>query len=70
MFPQALVGDKTIAFWLMDKDMYDFMSVLSPMIPSIDRGLALHKIIRLLTHALGGEAWLNFMGMLHLFLLK
>ena len=22
---QALVGDKTIAFWLMDKDMYDFM---------------------------------------------
>lgn len=52
----------------MDKDMYDFMSVLSPMIPSIDRGLALHKIIRLLTHSLGGEAWLNFMGMLFLFL--
>jgi hypothetical protein len=23
---QALVGDKTIAFWLMDKDMYDFMA--------------------------------------------
>ena len=22
---QALVGDKTIAFWLMDKEMYDFM---------------------------------------------
>ncbi len=22
---QALVGDKTIAFWLMDKDMYDCM---------------------------------------------
>ncbi len=22
---QALVGDKTIAFWLMDKDMYDYM---------------------------------------------
>lgn len=59
---QALVGDKTIAFWLMDKDMYDFMSVLSPMVPTIDRGIALHKIIRLLTHGLGGEAWLNFMG--------
>jgi hypothetical protein len=24
---QALVGDKTIAFWLMDKEMYDFMAV-------------------------------------------
>lgn len=23
---QALVGDKTIAFWLMDADMYDYMS--------------------------------------------
>lgn len=59
---QALVGDKTIAFWLMDKDMYDYMSVLTPLVPSIDRGLALHKMIRLLTHSLGGEAWLNFIG--------
>lgn len=24
---QALVGDKTLAFWLMDKDMYDHMAV-------------------------------------------
>lgn len=23
---QALVGDKTIAFWLMDKEMYDYMA--------------------------------------------
>ncbi|XP_054721053.1 1,4-alpha-glucan-branching enzyme-like [Uloborus diversus] len=59
---QALVGDKTIAFWLMDKDMYDYMSVLTPLVNSIDRGIALHKMIRLLTHSLGGEAWLNFMG--------
>ncbi|XP_054165933.1 1,4-alpha-glucan-branching enzyme-like [Oppia nitens] len=59
---QALVGDKTLAFWLMDKEMYDFMSNMSPLTPIIDRGLALHKIIRLLTHALGGEAWLNFIG--------
>jgi len=28
---QALVGDKTIAFWLMDKEMYDFMSILTPL---------------------------------------
>ncbi|KJH48053.1 alpha amylase, all-beta domain protein [Dictyocaulus viviparus] len=59
---QALVGDKTIAFWLMDKEMYDFMSILTPLTPIIERGIALHKMIRLLTMALGGEAWLNFIG--------
>lgn len=58
---QALVGDKTIAFRLMDKDMYDFMSKDSQNI-IIDRGIALHKMIRLFTISLGGEAWLNFMG--------
>lgn len=42
--------------------MYDFMSCLSPLTPIIERGLALHKEIRLLTMALGGEAWLNFIG--------
>lgn len=59
---QALVGDKTIAFWLMDKEMYTHMSVFTALSPIVDRGIALHKIIRLITHALGGEAWLNFMG--------
>nr|AIA93356.1 CAZy families CBM48/GH13 protein [uncultured Kluyveromyces] len=59
---QALVGDKTLAFWLMDAEMYTNMSVLSPLTPVIDRGLALHKIIRLLTHSLGGEGYLNFEG--------
>ncbi|GAB6022243.1 1,4-alpha-glucan branching enzyme [Chamberlinius hualienensis] len=59
---QALVGDKTIAFWLMDKEMYDYMSILTPNTGIIDRGLALHKMIRLITHGLGGEAYLNFMG--------
>ncbi|KZW04008.1 glycoside hydrolase [Exidia glandulosa HHB12029] len=59
---QALVGDKTLAFWLMDKEMYTNMSDLSPMTPVIDRGMALHKLIRLLVHALGGEAYLNFEG--------
>jgi 1,4-alpha-glucan branching enzyme len=59
---QALVGDKTIAFWLMDKEMYDFMSDLTPLTPIIERGIALHKMIRLLTFGLGGEAYLNFMG--------
>ena len=59
---QALVGDKTIAFWLMDKEMYNFMSVTTYLTPIIDRGLALHKMIRLLTHGLGGEAYMNFIG--------
>lgn len=59
---QALVGDKTVAFWLMDKEMYTHMSVLSDSSPVIDRGIALHKMIRLITHALGGEGYLNFIG--------
>ncbi|TRM68156.1 glycoside hydrolase family 13 protein [Schizophyllum amplum] len=59
---QALVGDKTLAFWLMDKEMYTHMSDLTPMTPVIARGMALHKMIRLLTHSLGGEGYLNFEG--------
>jgi len=104
---QALVGDKTIAFWLMDADMYwhmkspaavseaaaqlaadaadDCGGVGAPgagaggagragdsggaseqppahMPLTIDRGVALHKVIRLLTYALGGEGYLNFIG--------
>uniref|UniRef100_A0AAZ3PUX8 1,4-alpha-glucan branching enzyme n=1 Tax=Oncorhynchus tshawytscha TaxID=74940 RepID=A0AAZ3PUX8_ONCTS len=60
---QSVVGDKSLAFWLMDKEMYTNMSSLIPMTPVIDRGIQLHKMIRLLTHALGGEeGYLNFMG--------
>ncbi|KAI3648119.1 hypothetical protein MP228_005973 [Amoeboaphelidium protococcarum] len=59
---QALVGDKAIAFWLMDKEMYDFMSDVTPRTPVIERGIALHKMIRLLTYGLGGEGYLNFEG--------
>jgi len=58
---QALVGDKTLAFWLMDKEMYDHMHVDHQSIV-IDRGIALHNMIRLLTLAMGGESWLNFIG--------
>jgi 1,4-alpha-glucan branching enzyme len=99
---QALVGDKTIAFWLMDKDMYWHMKAPAAVLLadagaeaaaaagggagaaaaaaraaaaaaaareapehmplSVDRGVALHKVIRLLTYALGGEGYLNFVG--------
>lgn len=58
---QALVGDKTIAFRLMDKEMYTSMSKSSQNI-IVDRGIALHKMIRFFTITLGGNAWLNFMG--------
>ncbi len=58
---QALVGDKTLAFWLMDKEMYWHMSVGDDNI-IIDRGMALHKMIRLITSTVGGEGYLNFIG--------
>ena len=58
---QALVGDKTIAFRLMDKEMYTHMDRASENL-TIDRGMALHKMIRLMTVSTGGDAYLNFMG--------
>jgi len=58
---QALVGDKTLAFWLMDQEMYWHMHKDDDHVV-IDRGIALHKMIRLLTIALGGHAYMNFMG--------
>ena len=58
---QAMVGDKTLAFRLMDKEMYNSMSKFTPNI-IVDRGIALHKMIRFFTICLGGNAWLNFMG--------
>ena len=58
---QALVGDKTLAFRLMDQEMYWHMG-REDAHPVIERGIALHKLIRMLTFALAGEGWLNFMG--------
>ena len=58
---QAIVGDKTVAFHLMDKHMYDGMSTIRPPGPEVARGIALHKVIRAATIAIGGEGWMNFM---------
>ncbi len=58
---QALVGDKTIMFRLCDKEMYTAMSCDSQNL-TIERGMALHKMIRLITMSLGGEGYLTFMG--------
>ncbi len=58
---QALVGDKTIMFRLADQEMYWHMDNASQS-SVIDRAMAYHKLIRLVTAALGGEGYLNFMG--------
>ena len=58
---QALVGDKSIIFRLIDADMYDHMRIGDENI-GVERGLALHKIIRLITLATAGSGYLNFMG--------
>ncbi|MBQ6555290.1 MAG: alpha amylase C-terminal domain-containing protein [Firmicutes bacterium] len=58
---QALVGDKTIIFWLADAAMYTDMNKDCHN-PTIDRAIALHKMIRLITMASGGAGYLNFMG--------
>lgn len=59
---QALVGDKSLMMWLCDKEMYTHMSTLTEFTPVIERGLSMHKMIRLVTHGLGGEGYLNFEG--------
>lgn len=58
---QAMVGDKTIIFRLLDKEMYFSMSKIFQNL-LIDRGIALHKLIRLVTIATAGDGYLNFMG--------
>ena len=58
---QGIVGDKTLAMQLMDAELYEKMNIFSES-PVIARGIALHKLIRLLTFSLGGEGYLNFMG--------
>lgn len=58
---QALVGDQTLIFRLMDKEMYTSMNVFERNMV-VDRGMALHKVIRLLTLTTAGDGYLNFMG--------
>ncbi len=58
---QALVGDKTIIFRLIDSDMYWHMQRFDQTW-SVNRGMALHKIIRLLTLSTINGGYLNFMG--------
>ncbi|GMH40177.1 hypothetical protein BSKO_08081 [Bryopsis sp. KO-2023] len=59
---QCLVGGQTFAFKLIGPEMYTNMTALDSSSAVVERGFALHKIVRLVTMALGGDAWLNFMG--------
>ncbi len=58
---QALVGDKTIIFWLIDADMYWHMQKGDETYV-VQRGIALHKMMRLLTSSTMNGGYLNFMG--------
>ncbi len=58
---QALVGDQTLIFRLLEESIYDHMMVKDSDL-KVERGIALHKIIRLLTASLHGGGYLNFMG--------
>lgn len=58
---QALVGDKTIIFRLIDSDMYWHMQRGDTTL-LVDRGIALHKMIRLITASTMNGGYLNFMG--------
>ena len=58
---QALVGDKTVIFRLIDAAMYWHMMV-GDKDPAVARGIALHKMIRLVTLATINGGYLNFMG--------
>ena len=58
---QALVGDKTIIFRLIDADMYWHFRKGDEN-GTVHRGIALHKMIRLVTCSTINGGYLNFMG--------
>jgi 1,4-alpha-glucan branching enzyme len=58
---QALVGDQALIFRLIGEDMYNHMRIDDDNL-KVARGVALHKMIRLITLATAGHGYLNFMG--------
>jgi 1,4-alpha-glucan branching enzyme len=58
---QALVGDQTLIFRLIGEDMYHHMWIDDDN-SKVARGIALHKMIRLITLATASHGYLNFMG--------
>ncbi|MBU0992853.1 MAG: alpha amylase C-terminal domain-containing protein [Proteobacteria bacterium] len=58
---QALVGDQTLIFRMMNQNMYHHMHIKDNDL-HVERGIALHKMIRLITLATAGSGYMNFMG--------
>ena len=58
---QALVGDQSLIFRLIGADMYDHMNIDEDHL-RVNRGVALHKMIRLITLTTAGSGYMNFMG--------
>ena len=58
---QALVGDQSLIFRLIGADMYDHMRLEEDHL-GVQRGMALHKMMRLITLATAGGGYMNFMG--------
>ena len=58
---QALVGDKTLIFRLLDSDMYWHLKKCDETKKGVD-GIAIHKMITLMTMATCNGGFLNFMG--------
>ena len=58
---QALVGDKTVIFRLIDQEMYWHMDKADKNM-AVERGISLHKMIRLVTLTTMNGGYLNFMG--------
>ena len=58
---QALVGDQTLIFRLIGEDMYHHMGIDDDN-AKVARGIALHKMIRLITLCTASNGYLNFMG--------
>jgi 1,4-alpha-glucan branching enzyme len=59
---QALVGDQTLMFRLVGSAIYDAMSIHQQTNLLVDRGMALHRLIRFVTIITAGSGYLNFMG--------
>lgn len=58
---QAMVGDQALIFRLIGPRVYDKMSSSSEDLV-VERGIALHKLLRLVTLGTAGHGYLNFMG--------
>ena len=59
---QSFIGNFSLSSLLFSSERFWNMSINSPETIVIGRGIALHKMIRLLSFALGGEGYLSFMG--------